>query len=283
METLEAPQAPTTELPTPEACQGTEPLAWIAGEPFVELPKDLYIPPDALKVFLEAFSGPLDLLLYLIRKENLDIMAISITQVTEQYLQYINLMRSLEMGLAAEYLAMAATLAEIKSYLLLPKPEAQEDLDDALDPRAALVARLQAYEQIKHAAMQLEALPQSERDFTSTHVKVGHYVAPECLPQVQLPDLLKALAKVLQRAAANQAHQVLREPLSVRARMTRVLSSLGAGERLAFEACFDSTEGRPGVVVSFMAILELQKQAVIMIVQDQQNGPIWIARREAHV
>ena len=266
------------------ARQAEIPFAVVRGEPFFELPKDLYIPPDALEVILEAFEGPLDLLLYLIRRQNLDILDIPIAAITRQYIGYIEMMRELRFELAAEYLVMAAILCEIKSRLLLPRPPASED--EEADPRAELVRRLQEYERFKKAAEDLDALPRMERD---THLATAYvperkvHVVP---PEVDLKELLLAFRDVLNRADLYISHQIRREPLSVRQKMTELLDALGSGEFLEFSTLFSAAEGRLGVVVCFLAMLELGKAGLVEIVQDRPLAPIYLrslAARETDV
>lgn len=252
---------------------GLEPLAFVLGKPVTELPTDLYIPPDALRVMLDAFQGPLDFLLYLIKKQNLDILDIPIAKITQQYVEYINLMTDLQIELAAEYLVMAAMLAEIKSRMLLPRSE--EAIEEEDDPRAELIRRLQEYEQFKTAAENLDKLPRKERDCFLVQMDAENLietVTPE--PEVDLKGLCLAFAEVLQRAEQQAKHQVSSEQLSVRERMTSVLASLREHPFIEFKQCFAVEEGRIGVVVTFIAILELMKQALIDIVQTQDFGPI---------
>ena len=266
------------------ARQAEIPFAVVRGEPFFELPKDLYIPPDALEVILEAFEGPLDLLLYLIRRQNLDILDIPIAAITRQYIGYIEMMRELRFELAAEYLVMAAILCEIKSRLLLPRPPASED--EEADPRAELMRRLQEYARFTKAAEDLDALPRMERD---THLASAYvperkvHVVP---PEVDLKELLLAFRDVLNRADLYISHQIRREPLSVRQKMTEVLDALASGEFLEFSTLFTATEGRLGVVVCFLAMLELGKAGLVEIVQDRPLAPIYLrslAAREPDV
>lgn len=245
---------------------GDGPIARLHGVPFTELPDNLYIPPDALQVILEeTFEGPLDLLLYLIRRRNLDIMAVSIAQVTEQYLQYIALMEELKIELAAEYLLMAALLAEIKSRMLLPKPKESETEEE--DPRAELVRRLKEYQCFKEAAIELDAQPRVLRDLFPVLVDPDLPRSPPKLPQVTLQALAEAFRQVLSRAEQLRHHTIAREQLSVRERMSRVLDRLQAGKPLAFEAFFSDREGRAGAVVTFLALLELCKEGMIEILQ----------------
>src|SRR6266566_1057908 len=246
------------------------PLAVVRGEAVLQLPQDLYIPPEALEVFLDQFSGPLDLLLYLIRKQNLNILDIPIFEVTKQYLGYIELMQTLKIELAAEYLLMAAMLAEIKSRMLLPRP--MEEEGDEQDPRAELVRRLQEYERYRAAAENIDRLPRVGRE---VHLAIidGSNLAPRKLPpNVSMFELLDAFREVLKRAELNKLHHVLREPLSVRERMTRVLecvNAVGAEGFAEFESLFDLKEGRAGLVVTFLALLELLKESLIVIVQQE--------------
>lgn len=250
-------------------------LARVYDEFITQVPDDLYIPPDALAVFLEAFEGPLDLLLYLIRKQNLDILDIPIAEITQQYIHYIELMQELNIDLAAEYLLMAALLAEIKSRLLLPKPinpEAEED-----DPRAELIRRLQEYERFKKAAEDLGELPQEGRDIFLTHVQppVRELLATE--PFVgDFSLLLEAMRDVLQRAQLQKSHVIAEEGLSLEQRFKEVLARLASGETVIFYELFSVKEGRLGVVVTFMAILELLKQKMIELVQDSVFAPIYV-------
>ncbi len=251
-----------------------EAVAIVRGQALEELPADLYIPPDALEVFLEAFQGPLDLLLYLIRRQNLDILSIEVAQITEQYLHYIDLMKALKLDLAGEYLLMAAMLAEIKSRMLLPRPEGGED--DEEDPRAELVRRLQEYERVKQAAEALDAIPRLERDLHAAAAAKPKLVDQRPPPQVDLKELMVALAEVLRRADLNQHHAVELEGLSVRERMSEVLSRLGSTDGfLPFSALFDPAEGRRGVVVTFLAILELAREALLELTQDEPYAPIY--------
>ncbi len=252
------------------------PLAIVHGEPFTQLPQDLYIPPDALEVFLEAFEGPLDLLLYLIRRQNIDILDIPICEITAQYMEYVALMKELRLELAAEYLVMAAMLAEIKSRMLLPRPK-QEDEEG--DPRAELVRRLQEYEQFKQAAEDIDALPRMNRDIYQASAKMPELKLVKPLPQVTLQEVLTALREVLKRAEMYSHHQIEKEPLSVRERMSSVLARL-SGERFAnFFELFDLAEGRPGVVVTFLAIMELTKEQLVELVQTEPFGPIHVRAR----
>lgn len=240
------------------------PLAVVRGEQFLKLPEDLYIPPDALAVFLEAFEGPLDLLLYLIRRQNFDICDIPIAQVTEQYIAYIGLMEVFNLDLAGEYLLMAALLAEIKSRLLLPRQTAVEDEDD---PRANLMRQLQEYEQCRQAAADLDALPRLEREHWQVQTTADFPKPPRPTPETSLRELLLAFQEVLKRADMFTHHQIRREHLSIRARMTAVLARLQESPVVPFEDLFTVAEGRRGVVVTLMAVLELLKAHLVDVVQ----------------
>ncbi len=261
--------------PFPHVPQQQEmPLAIVHGEPVLQMPQDLYIPPDALEVILEAFEGPLDLLLYLIRRQNLDILDIPIAEITRQYMDYIDLMKDLRLELAAEYLLMAAILAEIKSRLLLPRPPAEEGSED--DPRADLIRRLQEYERFKKAAEDIEAMPRADRDFAVVHAEVPDKHVVRVPPPVEMRELLLALKDVLTRAELKGHHEIRREVLSVRNRMSDVLSALGDGAFHAFETLFKTEEGRIGVVVTFLAMLELAKERLIEIMQSEPLAPIYL-------
>lgn len=254
------------------------PFALVYGKAYTKLPEDLYIPPDALEVFLEAFEGPLDLLLYLIRRQNLDILDISVADITNQYVQYVDMMQALNFELAAEYLVMAALLGEIKSRSLLPRPKS-EDGEDEGDPRAELIRRLQEYERFKQAAQDLDALPQEGRDFFVAHAAGPDYERERPQPPVDLREVLLALQDVLRRADLFESHQVAAESLTLRERMTEVLESLGHGEFRPFVSLFRIEEGRMGVVVTFMSILELVKEGLIDLVQTESFGQIHVRVR----
>jgi segregation and condensation protein A len=262
----------TIFAPVPQ--QQEMPLALVRGQPVLEMPQDLYIPPDALEVILEAFEGPLDLLLYLIRRQNLDILDIPIAEITRQYVDYIDLMRDLKLELAAEYLVMAAILAEIKSRLLLPRPPADEGLEH--DPRAELVRRLQEYERFKKAAESIESMPRQDRDFAVVQAFVPDKNIIRLPPPVDLKELLLALKDVLKRAELMGHHAIQREALSVRNRMSDVLKSLSDGEFHPFEKLFTAEEGRLGIVVTFLAMLELAKEHLIEIMQSEPLAPIYL-------
>ncbi|WP_235048522.1 MULTISPECIES: ScpA family protein [unclassified Halomonas] len=254
-------------------------LGRLFDEPITELPEDLYIPPEALKVFLEAFEGPLDLLLYLIRRQNLDILAIDVAAITHQYIEYVELMKAMEIELAGEYLLMAAMLAEIKSRTLLPRPPKEGGDDEEEDPRAELIRRLQEYERLKHAAEALAELPRLGRDWFPAQAALPPLESRVIHPEVGLDELLGALAGILRRAELNQTHQISREGLSTRERMLAIMARLEGGHFTPFEALFTLEEGRAGVVVTFMAILELAKETLIEIVQNAPLSPIHVRSR----
>ena len=268
------PAAPG-ELRLPEVPEQAEmPFAVVEGEPVTQMPRDLYIPPDALTVFLEAFEGPLDLLLYLIRRQNLDILDIPIAEITKQYMQYIDVMRDLQLELAGEYLLMAATLAEIKSRMLLPRP--QGDLAEEADPRAELVRRLQEYERFKRAAVDIERLPRIDRENFQGSAELVERRVVKLLPNVTLREMLVSLRDVMSRAEMFAHHRVSRERLSVRQRMSDVLSTMRAQAFVEFSALFRPEEGRMGVTVTFIAILELLREGLIEIVQSESFAPIHV-------
>jgi segregation and condensation protein A len=268
----DAPKPPQDENQSP--AQSEMPFAVVDGEPVTTLPQDLYIPPYALQVFLEAFEGPLDLLLYLIRRQNIDILDIPIAEITQQYVQYIDVMQDLQLELAGEYLLMAAMLAEIKSRMLLPRPQTQEEEEE--DPRAELVRRLQEYERFKKAAQDIADLPRLERDtFMATADAPERKVVTQ-LPDVTLKELLLAFHDVLKRAEMFSNLHLQREPLSVRQRMSEVLTRINANDFTGFADLFDPEEGRMGVAVTFIAILELLKEAVIEVVQAEEYSPLHV-------
>ncbi len=268
------PPAPPL-LPAPPQ-QGEMPFAIVNGEAMTNLPRDLYIPPQALEVFLEAFEGPLDLLLYLIRRQNLDVLDIPIAEITRQYMRYIELMQDLQLELAGEYLVMAATLAEIKSRMLLPRPAAIEGEEE--DPRAELVRRLQEYERFKRAALDVDQLERLERDVWQASAEMRERPVARLLPQVTLREMLLAFRDVASRSQMFARHHVQREPLSVRERMSDVLAALEAGEFVDFVQLFRPAEGRMGVTVTFVAILELMREALIDIVQTEPMAPLHVRR-----
>lgn len=253
---------------------GLEPFAVVQGQLLLTLPTDLYIPPDALRVFLETFEGPLDLLLYLIKRQNLDILNIPIAEITRQYIEYVELMRDLRFELAAEYLLMAAMLAEIKSRMLLPRVSDIEE--EETDPRAELVRRLQEYEIFKKAAEDLDALPREGRDVFKVQTEVPELKTSLPAPQVTLQELLLALKGLMARADLVVSHQVKRETLSVRERMVTILNTLSSERFVEFTQLFDIKEGRLGVVVTFLATLELLKQALIELIQNEPFSVIHV-------
>jgi segregation and condensation protein A len=249
------------------------PIGKFRGELVLELPQDLYIPPDALEVFLETFEGPLDLLLYLIRKHNLDVLDIPMARLTEQYLEYVELMRQKSLELAGEYLVMAAVLIEIKSRMLLPRPAASTQ--DESDPRAELMRRLLAYEQMKLAAQRLDALPQAGRDFTLVQVWIEE-AAAQALPDINTEDLRQAWLWLLMRANVNQHHRVTRDQLSVREHMTQILRRLQDVKFLEFTQLFSPQLGVPRLIVTFLAILELARETLIEVTQQEPYSPIYV-------
>ncbi|NOR81423.1 MAG: segregation/condensation protein A [Methyloprofundus sp.] len=255
-------------------------VAIVSGEPYLELPEDLYIPPEALKVFLETFEGPLDLLLYLIRKQNLDILKIPIAQITRQYMTYINVMTDLQLELAAEYLLMAALLAEIKSRMLLPRQVSSEDEEE--DPRAVLIRRLQEYERIKKAAEDLAEIPRMERDVFIATVDTSTVSVHKVQPEVQLQDIVQALQGVLRRVEQLSHHIITKEPLSVRERMALIMGRLEDTSSFLFTRLFTQKEGKAGVVVTFLAILELSKAGLIEILQTEPFGELRVRLRSAN-
>jgi segregation and condensation protein A len=249
------------------------PVARLYGEPLLEIPRDLYIPPDALEIILEAFEGPLDLLLYLIRRENLDILDIPMAPLTRQYLEYVEAMRATNLELAAEYLVMAATLMEIKSRLLLPRPPAAEAAEE--DPRAELVRRLLEYERIKKAAQQLDQLPQLGRDVLAVSVWVERVVG-EQLPGVEAQDLAEAWRALLHRARLSRHHRVSREELSVREHMSGILRRLQERRVLEFGELFDPARGVAVLVVTLLAVLELARESLLELTQSESFAPIYV-------
>ncbi len=252
------------------------PFAIVQGSAITELPKDLYIPPDALEVFLaESFEGPLDLLLYLIKRQNLDILDIPIAAITHQYVEYVDVMTDMQLELAGEYLVMAAMLAEIKSRMLLPRMVSEED-DDEADPRAELVRRLQEYERFKQAAEDIDNLPRVRRDVFPVDVDSPDLKIVRLPPRVDMKDVLSAFKDVLQRASMYEKHHIQMEPLSVRERMSHVLSTVSVDQFTDFSALFSIEEGRGGVVVTLLAILELIKQSMLELVQTEAYGPIHV-------
>ena len=252
--------------------------AIVMGEVISQVPKDLFIPPDALQVVLEAFEGPLDLLLYLIRKQNLDIANIPVAEITVQYMTYVEMMRQADLDLAAEYLVMAATLAEIKSRILLPKPKSIEE--DEEDPRLALVKQLQQYERFREAANELEDRPRVDRDVFVAEVASDDPNPPQVLPKVTLQQLTRAFQSVLERSHVNQLHQVTKEVMSMRERMTDILKNLNDSKTdyIRFEDLFTQGEGRMGLVVTFIALLELWRDDMLTVIQNEAFSAIHIKR-----
>jgi segregation and condensation protein A len=282
--------APQAESPQPDTAaqspqtqseahpqQGEMPFAVVLGQAMTELPKDLYIPPQALEVFLEAFEGPLDLLLYLIKRQNLDILEIDVSKITEQYMHYVELMDAMQFELAAEYLLMAAMLAEIKSRMLLPRSTEIEE--DEEDPRAQLIRRLQEYERFKKAAEDIEEMPRMERDTWLGSANPPDINRSRPDPDVDMRELLVALSEVLRRADMYESHHVQREALSTRERMSDVLEALSGQQFVPFVSLFRAEEGRLGVVVTFLAVMELIKESLVEIVQTDSFGPIHIKAR----
>lgn len=262
-----------TDSKSQESPQAELPFAVVKGEPMTVPPQDLYIPPDALEIFLDAFEGPFDLLLYLIKRQNLDILTLPIFQITQQYIAYIDLMKEMRLELAAEYLVMAAMLAEIKSRMLLPRP-VEEDEED--DPRAELIRRLQEYERFKKVAEDINELPRMYRDTFTVSVIQSEYESERPQPNVDLKDILFSFREIMQRAEMFASHHIQREPLSIRERMSRVLGMLNVEDFVEFNRFFDIEEGRSGVIVTFLALLELIKEHVIELVQSEHFAPIYV-------
>lgn len=260
-------------IPTPVELAVPAPhIARVRGELLTELPLDLYIPPDALEVFFDAFEGPLDLLLYLIRKANVDVLDIPMAKLTEQYMEYVEIMRHKNLELAAEYLVMAAMLMEIKSRMLLPRPKA---IEDESDPRAELVRRLLEYERMKSAAQKLDAIPQLGRDYEHVEVWIEQTMV-ERLPQVDVEDLATAWRALLARARVMQHHHIGREELSVREHMTKILRRLAEGKFAEFISLFDPSKGVPVLVVNFLAVLELVRERLVDVTQSEPFAPIYV-------
>ena len=271
---------PEAEADKPNAPQQAEmPFAIVQGEKVTQLPQDLYIPPHALEVFLDAFEGPLDLLLYLIRRQNLDVLDIPIAEITAQYMEYVEVMKELQLELAAEYLVMAAMLAEIKSRMLLPRRE--EEGEEGEDPRAELVRRLQEYERYKQAAENIDGMSRLNRDIYEVEIDTPDVAVVRKAPDVSLQDMLTAFQEVLKRAENFQHHHIAMEPLSVRERMSIVLTKIEADSFTDFSDLFTPEEGRSGVVVSLLAILELLKETLIEMVQNEPFGPIYVKSASA--
>ena len=276
---MEEPISGTTPGVKSGAKQAEMPFAVVEGKPMSQLPLDLYIPPDALEVILEAFEGPLDLLLYLIRRQNLDILNIQVAEITRQYMEYIDLISDLQFELAAEYLVMAAVLAEIKSRMLLPRQAEEEGQEE--DPRAELIRRLQEYERYKSAAMDIDELPRMHRDYWVAAADAPVTDKEKPLPEVQLQEMLVVLARVLKRAESYSSHHVQLEPLSTRERMSHILEKISkAGDQFVpFIALFDLEEGRAGLIVTFIALMELIKESLVEIVQADPFSPIHVKAR----
>jgi segregation and condensation protein A len=273
--------APEEEKTHKAAVQSEMPFAVVEGTPVTQLPLDLYIPPDALEVILEAFEGPLDLLLYLIRRQNLDILEIQVSEITQQYMAYIDLMGEMQFELAAEYLVMAAVLAEIKSRMLLPRHS--EDESDEDDPRAELIRKLQEYERFKQAALDIDELDRLNRNFWHAVADAPVTEKKKPLPEIQLQDLLVELSRVLKRAENYTSHHIALEPLSTRERMSNILNAVStAGDKfVAFPSLFRVEEGRSGVIVTFIALLELIKESLLEIVQTEPFSPIHVKSKTA--
>ena len=248
-------------------------LATVQGKEVTSLPEDLYVPPNSLKIFLDTFAGPLDLLLYLIRKQNLDVLDIDVAKITEQYISYIDLMESFEIELAGDYLVMAAYLAELKSRMLLPRPKENEEEED---PRAELMRRLQEYQRFKEAAAKIDLLPRLNRDFYLAGAKLPEFEALTPIAELPMEELTFALAEVMRRVDQSKAHLINFEQHSTRERMTEILERMRNETFIEFYSLFNSEEGRMGVVVTFLAVLELLKDSLIEIVQSEEFGPIHI-------
>ena len=261
------------------AQQGELPFAFVAGKAVTDLPKDLYIPPDALEVFLEAFEGPLDLLLYLIKRQNVDILDINVAEITEQYIAYVELMEASQFELAAEYLVMAAMLAEIKSRMLLPRQ--QEEGEEEEDPRAQLIRRLQEYERYREVAEKVDALPRLYRDLWQASAQSPQIERTLPRPEIDLQELLLAFAEVLRRADLNESHHIQRQSLSTRERMSQILLRVSAEHYTPLVSLLMKDEGRLGVVVTFLAVMELIKESLVELVQNEPFGPIHIKARAA--
>lgn len=259
----------------PNMSQADIPLALIQGQPMTQLPIDLYIPPDALEIILEQFEGPLDLLLYLIRKQNLDILEVNVSEITAQYMGYIDMMSFMQLEMAGEYLVMAAMLTEIKSRMLLPRNKNVED-DEEDDPRAELIRRLQEYERFKQAALNIEEMPRMERDHFKANVAAPERIEERVHPDVDIKELMLAMGSVMRRAQMFERHEVAKETLSTRERMSNILALLKGEAFVNFADLFTPEEGRLGVVVSFLAILELIKESLLDIVQNEVLGPIYV-------
>ena len=264
---------PLQEDITKNPQQGEMILATVQGKGVTASPEDLYVPPNALKILLDTFSGPLDFLLYLIRKQNLDILDIDVAKISQQYTSYIDLMDAMQIELAGDYLVMAAYLAELKSRMLLPRPEEQEEEED---PRAELIRRLQEYQRFKNAAEKIDMLPRLDRDFYAAQAQLPEFALEMPLAEIPLEDLSFALSEVMRRVEQSKAHSINFEELSTRERMTQILDRMRSESFIEFTTLFIKEEGRMGVVVTFLAILELLKDSLIEIVQSEEFGPIHI-------
>jgi len=275
---------PGTDSPAPAASPDRSPgqrhpaIAYVAGTAVEELPTDLYIPPNALEVYLESFEGPLDLLLYLVKRQNIDILEINVAEITKQYMAYIELMRAGQFELAAEYLVMAAVLAEIKSRILLPRPEAAEDEEE--DPRAQLIRRLLEYERYKQAAENLDGLPRLNRELRQARAEPPEFQRIVPQPAVELSDLLEALARALREAELFEHHHVQTETINPRDKMSLLLRRLDRKRFLPLTEMFDPREGRPGVVATFLAVMELTRNALVEVAQSEVFGPIHLRLAE---
>jgi segregation and condensation protein A len=262
----------------PAARQQEMPFALIQGQPMTQLPMDLYIPPDALEIILEQFEGPLDLLLYLIRKQNLDILEVNVAEITTQYIGYIDMMQSMQLEMVGEYLVMAAMLAEIKSRMLLPRSQDGEEEEEG-DPRAELIRRLQEYERFKKAAEDMEELPRMGRDNFIAQVDAPKKIQQRAHPDVNMKEIMLAMGSIMRRAQMFEKHEVAKEVLSTRERMSNILAALKGGHFVNFSDLFTPEEGRLGVVVTFLAMLELIKESLLDIVQHDALGPIHVKAR----
>jgi segregation and condensation protein A len=279
-EEKDKPQASENPQPVVKVSEQQEmPFALVHGEALTQLPLDLYIPPDALEVILEQFEGPLDLLLYLIRKQNLDILEVNVSEITIQYMHYVDLMQTVHLELAGEYLVMAAMLAEIKSRILLPRPETESEEEE--DPRAELIRRLQDYERFKKAAEELEEFPRIGRDIYEVEIKPPEYNAEKTHPDVDFKDLILAFGDILHRSEMFTEHEVHREKLSTRERMSQILAGFQGDQFIPFTQLFTYEEGRSGVVVTFLAMLELIKEQLVEIVQNELFGAIHVKAKSS--
>ncbi len=274
-----AQESATSEPSAKVSGQHEMPFALVHGEALTQLPLDLYIPPDALEVILEQFEGPLDLLLYLIRKQNLDILEVNVSEITIQYMHYVDLMQTVHLELAGEYLVMAAMLAEIKSRILLPRPESENEEEE--DPRAELIRRLQDYERFKKAAEELEEYPRVGRDIHEVEIKPPEYNAEKTHPDVDFKDLILAFGDILRRSEMFTEHEVHREKLSTRERMSQILAGFQGDQFIPFTQLFTFEEGRSGVVVTFLAMLELIKEQLVEIVQNELFGAIHVKAKSS--